>query len=337
MLVGAGCVDVCELRVDPGAADYRVHRRHGEVDQTGAVVNTATVKAINVDTGYSRVAPTNGYGEYRIDYLPVGKYTVEVAAAGFERFVQQNLTLNVDQTLTLDVAMTVGIQSQTVTVTSAPPLVNTSDAVLGRTIELDEITNLPLVNRNVYAELSLTPGVMANSMSPTTNPAGTPNMTVGLPSAAIQVNGSLDSGNGTVAFYLDGGNNITGMRNYGNPSPNPAALEEFRVETNAFQAQYGQFSGAVVNVVTKSGNNKFHGELYEFNRNTDFNAYSWIPSKNPVTGAIMKLPYHRNNFGGTLGGPIMHDKAFFFFEIFRSAPGTRRNGHRRCDAYGPRA
>ena len=69
-----------------------------------------------------------------------------------------------------------------------------------------------------------------------------------------------------------------------------------------------------MNVVTKSGNNKFHGELYEFNRNTDFNAYSWIPSKNPVTGAHMKLPYHRNNFGGTLGGPIMHDKAFFFFE-----------------------
>ncbi len=209
--------------------------------------------------------------------------------------------------------MTVGVQSQTVTVTSAPPPVNTSDAVLGRTIEPDEIIGLPLVNRNVYAELSLTPGVMANSMSPTTNPAGTPNMTVGLPSEAIQVNGSLDSGNGTVAFYLDGGNNITGMRNYGNPAPNPDAIEEFRVETNAFSAQYGQFSGAVVKVVTKSGTNKFHGWLFEFNRNTDFNAYSWNPSKNPVTGALIKAPYHRNNFGGTFGGPIMHDKAFFFF------------------------
>jgi hypothetical protein len=283
-------------------------------DQTGAVVNTATAKATNVDTGFSRAALTNGYGEYRIDYLPVGKYSVEVSASGFQRFVQQNISLNVDQTLTLEVTMTVGVQTQTVEVTSAPPSVNLSDAVLGRTIEPEEITNLPLVNRNVYAELSLTPGVMANSMSPTTNPAGTPNMTVGLPSAAIQVNGSLDSGNGNVAFYLDGGNNITGMRNYGNPAPNPAALEEFRVETNAFQAQYGQFSGAVVSVVTKSGGNKFHGELYEFNRNTDFNAYSWIPSKNPVTGAFMKLPYHRNNFGGTLGGPVMHDKAFFFFE-----------------------
>jgi hypothetical protein len=130
---------------------------------------------------------------------------------------------------------------------------------LGRTIEPDEIIGLPLVNRNAYAELSLTPGVMANSMRPTTNPAGTPNMTVGLPSEDVQVNGSLDSGNGTVAFYLDGGNNITGMRNYGNPAPNPDAIEEFRVETSAFAAQYGEFSGAVVSVITKSGTNKFHG------------------------------------------------------------------------------
>jgi hypothetical protein len=145
--------------------------------------------------------------------------------------VQQNLALNVDQTLTVDITMTVGAQSQTITVTEAPPLVNTSDAVLGRTIEPDELIGLPLVNRNVYAELSLTPGVMANNMSPTTNPAGSPQMTVGLASADVQVNGSLDSGNGTVAFYLDGGNNITGMRNYGNPAPNPDALEEFRVET----------------------------------------------------------------------------------------------------------
>ena len=165
-------------------------------------------------------------------------------------------------------------QTQTVTVTEAPPLINTSDAVLGRTIEPDEIIGLPLVNRNVYAELSLTPGVMANNKSPTSNPTGTPNMTVGLASAAVQVNGSLDSGNGTVAFYLDGGNNITGMRNYGNPAPNPDAIEEFRVETSAFAAQYGQFSGAVVTVITKSGTNKFHGGLFEFNRNTDFNAFS---------------------------------------------------------------
>ena len=282
-------------------------------DQQSALVTTATVKAINVDTGYSRSAPANGYGEYRIDFLPVGKYTIEATAAGFQRFVQQNLALNVDQTLTVDATLTVGAQSQTITVSEAPPVVNTTDAVLGRTLEQEEIIGLPLVNRNAYAELSLVPGVMANSASPTTNPTGTPNMTVGIASTAVQVNGSLDSGNGTVAFYLDGGNNITGMRNYGNQAPNPDALEEFRVETSAFAAQYGQFSGAVVTVITKSGTNKFHGSLFEFNRNTDFNANSWSPAKNPFTKAIMVAPYHRNNYGGTIGGPIKHDKAFFFF------------------------
>jgi hypothetical protein len=286
-------------------------------DQTGALVNTASVRATNVDTGLTRSAPTNGSGEYRIDYLPVGKYTVEVESRGFERFVQENIALDVDQTLTVAITLTLGVQSQTVEVTSAPPTVNLSDAVLGRTIEPEEIQGLPLVNRNVYAEVSLTPGVMANSMSPTTNPTGTPNMTVGIASEDVQINGGLDSGNGTVGFYLDGGNNITGMRNYGNPAPNPDALEEFRVETSAFSAQYGEFSAAVINVITKSGTNKFHGSLFEFNRNTDFNAYSWVPTTitNPVTGvkSNAKTPYHRNNFGGTFGGPIKHDKAFFFF------------------------
>ncbi len=298
----------------PAAAQQTTGSIVGTVtDQQGAVINTAEVKAVNVDTGFTRTAPVNGYGQFRIDYLPVGKYTVQAEAAGFERYMQKNLALNVDQTMSLDIKLMVGAQTVTVTVTEAPPQVNTTDAVLGRTLEPDEIIGLPLVNRNAYAELSLTPGVMANSMSPTSNPSGTPNMTVGLPSAAVQVNGSLDSGNGTVAFYLDGGNNITGMRNYGNPAPNPDALDEFRVETSAFEAQYGQFSGAVVTVITKSGTNKFHGGLFEFNRNTDFNAFSWTPTKNPFTGALMKSPYHRNNFGGTFGGPIKHDKAFVFF------------------------
>ena len=277
-------------------------------DQQDAVIGAASVKATNVATGFTRSVPTNGIGEYRIDYLPVGGYSVEVTATGFQKFVQKNLLLTVGESLSLNVKLAVGQASQTITVNEAPPVVNTSDAILGRTIEPSEVIGLPLVNRNAYTELSLTPGVMANSSSVTQNPAGTPNFTVGLPSEAIQINGSLDAGNGTVAFYLDGGNNITGMRNYGNPAPNPDAVEETRVDTSAFAAEYGQFSGAVVSVITKSGTNKFHGSLFEFNRNTDFNAYTWqIPA--PTT----KAPYHRNQFGGTVGGPIKHDKSFFFF------------------------
>ena len=282
-------------------------------DQTGAVVSTATVTATNVATGFSRAVQTNYQGEYRIDFLPVGTYTVEVVAKSFRHFTQQNIDLTVDQTLTLEIPLSAGAATETVTVTSAPPMINTSTSELGRVVTSQEIQGLPLVNRNAYAELSLTPGVMANSNSPTTNPSGTPNFTVGLPSADVQINGSLDSGNGTVAFYLDGGNNITGMRNYGNPAPNPAALEEFRVETNSFSAQYGQFSGGVVTVVTKSGTNQFHGEVFEFNRNTDFNAFSWNPAPNAFTHTLVKNPYHRNNFGAAFGGPIKRDRSFFFF------------------------
>ena len=288
-------------------------------DQQGAVVNTATVKATNLDTGFSRSGPVNGYGEYRIDYLPVGRYTVEAKAPSFERFVQENLALDVDKTLTVEIKLTVGAQTQTVTVTEAPPVVNTSDAVLGRTIEPDEIVGLPLVNRNVYSEVSLTPGVMANNNSPSSNPSGNPTMATGLYVEDVQINGSIDGGSAEVAFYLDGGNNITGMRNYGNPSPNPDATEEFRVETSAFSAQYGQFSAAVVSVITKSGTNKFHGGLFEFNRNTDFNANSWSPAHN-AAGQIIVSPYHRNQFGGDVGGPIKKDKSFFFF----SYGGTRQ-------------
>lgn len=281
-------------------------------DSQGAVVNSATVKATNVATGFSRSAPANAVGEYRIDYLPVGTYTVEATASGFERYVQKNIALDVDQELTVDIALAVGAQTQTVTVTTAPPTVNTSDPVLGRTIEPEEIIGLPLVNRNTYTLISLTPGVMANNNSSFSNPTGTPTTATGLYIEDVQINGSIDGGSAGVAFYLDGGNNITEMRNYGNPSPNPDAVEEFRVETSAFGAQYGQFSAGVVSVITKSGTNQFHGSLFEFNRNTDFNANTWAPAKN-AAGQIIVAPYHRNQFGGTVGGPIKKNDAFFFF------------------------
>lgn len=281
-------------------------------DQQGAVVNTATILARNVDTGFSRSAPCNGYGEFRIDYLPVGHYTVQVDASGFKRFVQQNVVVAVDQTQTLGVVLEVGAQSQTVTVTEAPPLVDTTTAELGRTVQPAEIIGLPLVNRNAYAELSLTPGVMANSASQQSNASGTPNFVIGLPSTDVQINGSIDGGNPEVSFYLDGGLNINGVRNYGNQLPNPDALEEFRVETSDFSAQYGHMSAAVVTAVTKSGTNQFHGSLFAFNRNTDFNAYTWNAPKD-TNGKFIKAPYHRNQFGGVVGGPIKRDKAFFFF------------------------
>jgi Carboxypeptidase regulatory-like domain len=286
-------------------------------DAQGLLITAATVTATNLDTGFSRSATSDSAGAYQIQYLPVGKYNVEASAAGFQRFVQQNLVLTVDQIQTLNITLAIGAQSQTVTVTEAPPLVNTSTPELGRTVQPDEIIGLPLVNRNVYTEISLTPGVQSNSASASNN---TPNFVVGLPSVQVVVNGGFDGGVPSVSYYLDGGINMTGLRNYGNPLPNPDALQEFRVETNNFSAQYGRMSGAVVTAVTRSGGNRFHGSLFEFLRNTDLNATPW--------GATTKAPYHRNQFGGTVGGPVRRDKAFFFFSYggLRQTLGTLISG-----------
>jgi hypothetical protein len=274
-------------------------------DELGALVTGTTVTATNVETGLSRSAQTDDEGTYSIEYLPVGRYNVEVNAHGFKRFVQQNVVLTVDQTQALNITLAVGAQTETVTVTEAPALVDTNTAELGRTVQQAEIIGLPLVNRNAYAELSLTPGVQSNSASPLTNPSGTPNYQIGVPSTQVVVNGGVDGGVPMVSFYLDGGSNMTGIRNYGNPLPNPDALEEFRVETSNFAAQYGRMSSAVVTAVTRSGTNQFHGSLFEFVRNTALNATPWNATLNP--------PYHRNQFGGTVGGPVVRDKAFFFF------------------------
>ncbi len=282
-------------------------------DMSGALVANATVTAKNDGTGLTRSATSDSAGAYVIQYLPVGTYTVTVEAPGFKRFVQQNLVIQVDQTQPLPVALGVGTTSETIIVTTAPPLVNTTSETLGRTISPDEINNLPLVNRNAYTELSLTPGVQSNSASSQSNPSGTPNFVLGVPSTQVIVNGGVDGGVPMVSFYLDGGFNMTGLRNYGNALPNPDALEEFRVETSNFAAQYGRMSGAVVTAVTKSGSNHLHGSAFEFIRNTALNAYSWVPTGAQNPNTKINLPLHRNQFGGTVGGPIRTDKAFFFF------------------------
>src|SRR6202045_1287424 len=273
-------------------------------DNQGALVTNAEIKATNVETGFTRTTKTDNAGVYTIQYLPVGGYTVTVDASGFKKFVQQNLVITVDQTQALNVVLSVGAESQTVEVTTAPPLVNTNTAELGRTVSPAEINNLPLTTRSAYAEMSLTPGVQSNSAS---NSQNTPNFVIGVPSTQVIINGGVDGGVPMVSFYLDGGINMTGLRNYGNPLPNPDALEEFRVETSDFSAQYGRMSGAVVTAITKSGTNQIHGSLFEFVRNTDLNATPWNATLNP--------PYHRNQFGGVVGGPVKRDKAFFLFSF----------------------
>jgi hypothetical protein len=274
-------------------------------DKTGAVVVDARVTATNIGTNFQRSVKTNAQGEYRIEFLPVGEYSLAVEAPSFKKFLQTGVTLEIGQTARVDVSLAVGSTGEIIEITAAAPLVNTSTPELGRTVENKEIVDLPIVNRNVYTLLDLTPGVQRNDNS----------IVLGYPEQRTLINGGVDGGAGSVNYFLDGGVNMTGLRNTGNILPNPDAIQEFRVQTNNYNAEYGRFSSGVVNVLTKSGSNAFHGSAFEFVRNTILNANTW---GNTTTGTP---PLHRNQFGLTFGGPIARDKTFFF----ASYSGLRQN------------
>jgi outer membrane receptor protein involved in Fe transport len=264
-------------------------------DATGATVPNATVTLTQTDTNFTRTTTTKTDGSYREEFLPIGPYKVSVSAAGFKTLQRSGIVLSVMQDAALNVTLENGTASETVTVTSDVPLINTGDATLGRTVSNVEIENLPLVGRNVYQLFSLTPGVQQNT---NTN-------SLGFPEQHVYINGSTDDFTGQVSFYLDGGLNMTGLRNSGNAIPTPDAVSQFDVQTNNFNATLGRYAAAVSSIVTKSGTNQFHGSAFEFYRTKNFTA---VPHNQ-----IVKQPYARNEFGGTVGGPILHDKDFFFF------------------------
>src|SRR5438067_976792 len=293
-------------------------------DPSGSVVAGAQVTARNVDTGLTRTAPSSDAGTYRLEFLPIGKYVVEVTFAGFKTAQLNDIVLQVNDTTRVDVSLTVGQVSETVTIAdTSTPAVNTSTAEIGRTIQAAEITNLPLVERNVYTLLDLTPGVQSNNNGVATASTGTSTFILGYPEQRTLINGGTDGGTGSVNYYLDGGINMTNLRNTGNILPNPDAIQEFRVQTNSYNAEYGRYASGLINVLTKSGTNQFHGSAFEFLRNTVFNANDW-------GSTLARAPFHRNQFGGTIGGPITHDKAFFFFSYsgLRQATSTFLSGAR---------
>lgn len=272
-------------------------------DPSGAAVPKASVTITQTDTGFVRTEITRADGSYRADFLPVGPYKVKVVANGFKTLDREGLALTVTEEAHLDLALTVGGESQTVEVTAEIPLLNTGNSTLGRTISNVEIDNLPLVDRNVYTLLDLTPGVQNNNAAGTGGNGGVINP-LGYPEQHVKINGSTDSGVGQVSYYLDGGTNMTGVRDTGNPLPNPDALREFSVQTNNYSAQFGRNSSGVVSVLTKSGTNQFHGSVFEFFRDRNFNA--------TVHNQPSKTPYNQHRFGFTVGGPVVHDKLFFF-------------------------
>lgn len=276
-------------------------------DPSGGQVPNAKVTARNVDTGLTRTVMSSEDGNYRIEFLPVGNYSIEItASSGFKKAFRSDIILQVNDTAKVDFTLEVGQVNETVTITDETPQINTSTAELGRTVQTKELENLPLVERNVYALLDLTPGVQSNNTGISNTPQGNSQNTLGFPEQRTLINGGTDGGTGSVNYFLDGGTNMTNLRNTGNVAPNPEAIREFKVTTNSYNAEYGRFASGVINLITKSGTNKLNGSLYEYVRNEAFNANEY--------GSILKKPaYRRNQFGGSVGGPIIKDRTFFFF------------------------
>jgi hypothetical protein len=267
-------------------------------DSQGAVVPGATVTATNQGTQFSRNAVTDGAGEYALRLLPVGNYMVVVSMPGFKNYSQTGILLEVGRNARVDATIELGAFDESVSVVSDSPLIETVSSSLQRTVNQNEVLNLPLVNRDLYQLLSITGGVTSNSN----------NNSLGGPEQLTTINGSGTAQMGTVNFQLDGGNNTAGLRGTGNPAPNPEAVQEFRVLTNGYSAEYGRYSAGVVDVVTKSGTNALHGAGFEFFRNQALNSPRWAP---PGTGSVSD-PLDRNQYGGAFGGPIVKSKTFFF-------------------------
>src|SRR5580704_6346093 len=267
-------------------------------DSTGAAVASAKVTATQTATGLSREAISNTDGYFVLSSLSPADYSLTIEAQGF-RSERQAVTLLADQTLTVNLKLQPGATTQTVVVEGYAAHVDTATSTLGQVVERQRIAGLPLNGRNV-AQLVLTVPGAVNAP----NGGADQGATKTFPTAVTySTNGSRQA---QISYQLDGGNYVDEYTNVNQPFPFPDALLEFSVQTSNYSAQYGQNAGAVVNVITKSGTNSFHGAAFWFVRNPAFNAQNFFAT--PATHDQIK----RNQFGGTMGGPIIREKIFFF-------------------------
>jgi hypothetical protein len=264
-------------------------------DPSGAVLSTVKVTAANDATGVARDTQSNDSGDYVFPDLPVGTYTLTFELTGFKKDVRHAIALDVNQVITLNMTMQLGTAQEVVDVTSEAPLVDTSSTQLGAVVNNRSVNELPLNARDTYQFLQLQPGVQSQLGSSGGTFYGSSD------AGAVSVNGGRSRSNN---FSVNGGDANDQFVNLPTIQPTPDAIEEFRVISNTFDAEYGRNSGAVVNVVTKSGTNQLHGNVYEYFRNTDLNAQGYFNTVKPQE--------NQNQFGGTFGGPIRKDRTFFF-------------------------
>ncbi|MCU1331496.1 MAG: Cna B-type protein, partial [Candidatus Angelobacter sp.] len=288
-------------------------------DQQGSAVTGAQVTITNAETAYSRSVKSDADGSYGFQSLPVGRYTLRVAGTqGFKAFEEKNIVLHVSDNLTLNAKLAVGSTDQTIEVEASPNQVELGTAELSGTIEGTQITELPLNGRSFAELLTLVPGVSTD--------AGFSYDKKGLNGGAdISISGGASNAN---LFLVDGANNVdVGSGRTILVYPSLDSIQEFKVERNSYNAQFGGAGGGIVTIVTKSGTNAIHGSGYYFGRN------DLLDAKDPVLNAIdpksKKNSIRRNDFGFSVGGPIKKDKIFFFVseEWNRLIAGVVRTAH----------
>jgi hypothetical protein len=276
-------------------------------DQTGAVLPGAEVTVTQTDTGAKRTAVSDEAGTYILANLPIGPYRLEAALPGFRTYVQTGIVLQVGSNPTIPVVLAVGQVSEQVEVSADAALVETRSTGVGQVIDNQRVLELPLNGRQA-TELIFLSGMATPSLG-----AGLNSKVRNYPTTEVVIAGGLSNG---MTYLLDGATHNDAYNNLNLPLPFPDALQEFKVETSGLPAQYGQHSAAAINGVTKAGTNEIHGDLFEFLRNGVFNARN--------TFAAARDNIKRNQLGGTIGGPIIKNKLFFFAgeqaTILRSTP-----------------
>jgi hypothetical protein len=293
-------------------------------DQSGALLPGVTVIARNTDTNDTRKAVAGADGSYRFDALPVGNYEIRADQAGFKAEVRSGLTLTVGQQQNLDFALMVGSATEQVEITTAPPTVDTTSGQLGGTVDEQGMAELPLNGRN-YMELAFLQAGTTQDMNRAASPAS-----LGAQGTWFSANGAPVRAN---AFLMDG----TYLNTYsaatgasiGGDTLGLDGIREFRIVTNASDAEYGMYMGSQMAMVSASGTNSFHGTLFDYLRNSAMDARKYFDSPaasgTTAAGAQRRLPpFRRNNFGGSIGGPIFKDKTFFFmnYEGVRQLTGS---------------
>ena len=276
-------------------------------DKSGAVISGATVVATDTQTGVQTTQNTDAKGFYNLPTLAVGTYNLEIKHAGFKTFRQTGLVIDANSALRADASLDVGSINEKVEVSTEAAQVETQSTQMGEVIEGSKITSVPLNGRNFIDLLTLQPGVSpyqctSSNCNDTTQGVGADETAV----SGDQTNGTQSVNGGRIGsngFMVNGADAQEGVHNGAAILPNLDSIYEFRIITNNFDAEYGNFSGGQVNVVTKSGTNQFHGDVFEFLRNTDFDASQYF---------VGRGDFIQNQFGGVFGGPIKKDKAFFF-------------------------